>query len=104
MKRTISSLLSHGALNAIPAADITALTGLDARGIRFAVERERLSGTLILSDDHGYYLPAEDFALAEAEIVAWLSQRTAAATSIMKTVEVGRAELAKLRRSAGESA
>lgn len=100
----ISSFLNHGSLYATPAADITAQTGLDARSIRLAVERERLAGEVILSDEHGYYLPSEDRALAEAEITAWLAQRTATANSIIKTVEIAHSALDRLRNGAGEPA
>lgn len=86
----LNELLSHGAHNALSAAEISRLTGLSPREIRHTAERERLSGVIILSDEGGYYLPSEDNGMAQLEISAWMMRRIAAAGSIMKTVEAAR--------------
>lgn len=86
----LSEWLSHGAQNALSAAEISRLTGMSQREIRKAAERERLSGTVILSDEGGYYLPSEDTDMAQMEIVSWISRRIATAGAIMKTVETAR--------------
>lgn len=57
----IASLLLEGQSNAIPRRELERITGLDGRAVRLLIERERRSGTPILSDcSHGYYLPGDD--------------------------------------------
>lgn len=77
----ISSLLNHGGIAATSATDITALTGLDAREIRHAVQNERQSGTVILSDERGYFLPSEDRETAVYETMEWLGRMGATVRS-----------------------
>ena len=72
MNTKLSTLLSHGGMNALPAADITARTGLDAREIRHAVKAERYSGAVILADERGYFLPSEDRETAVYEVTEWI--------------------------------
>lgn len=87
----IHEYLSHGAHNAISAEELGKLIGIsDHRKIRSIAERERLAGVVILSDEGGYYLPNEDKELAVMEVTQWIAARTAAAGSIMKTVEKAR--------------
>lgn len=81
MNTKLSTLLSHGGMNALPAADITARTGLDAREIRHAVQNERQSGTVILSDERGYFLPSEDRETAVYETMEWLGRMGATVRS-----------------------
>lgn len=57
----ISRYLLQGKINAIPRRELEQITGLDGRAVRLLIERERRSGTPILSDcSHGYYLPGDD--------------------------------------------
>lgn len=57
----ISSILLEGQSNAIPRRELERITGLDGRAVRLLIERERRSGTPILSDCvHGYFLPGDD--------------------------------------------
>lgn len=57
----IASLLLEGQSNAIPRRELERITGLDGRNVRLLIERERRSGTPILSDCvHGYFLPGDD--------------------------------------------
>ena len=56
----ISSLLMHGAENAVPRRHLRQLTGLSDRDLRRRIQMERLSGIPILADNSsGYYLPAD---------------------------------------------
>ncbi len=58
-KAQIASLLSPGQENAVPLRELESLTGYDSRTIRIMIQRERLNGTPILSDNlSGYFLPA----------------------------------------------
>lgn len=57
----ISDYLLHGAENGLMLSDLHRLTGIDKRAIRAAIQRERLSGTPILSSTlSGYFLPANE--------------------------------------------
>ena len=65
-QRSIADLLGVGRENAITRRDLERLTGLDGRGVRLLIERERRAGTPILADSaSGYYLPASDDERAE---------------------------------------
>ena len=57
----IASLLLPGAGNAVPLRRLAALTGMDEREVRRAIQRERLAGVPILADNvHGYFLPGSE--------------------------------------------
>lgn len=67
--RQVSVYLLHGEENAIPARDLAKLMGYaDTRPLRFAVERERRAGNLILICKQGYFLPALDEQQREQEV------------------------------------
>ena len=53
----VSEYLTPGKRNAISLADLSSMIGLPERTLKKAVLEERLTGILILSSDHGYYLP-----------------------------------------------
>lgn len=54
----VSALLLPGAGNAVPLRRLAALTGMDEREVRRAIQRERLAGVPILADNRsGYFLP-----------------------------------------------
>ena len=59
----ISDLLGHGQSAAVPLRHLKELAGLPDREVRRQIERERMAGALIISDNqHGYFLaddPAE---------------------------------------------
>ena len=58
---TISDFLHAGRENAQPLVDLCKLTGMDGRQVRLCIQRERLMGEPILSDNaHGYYLPGSE--------------------------------------------
>ena len=82
----IHEFLSHGAENAISASELSEILNMTKRELRRAVERERKDGTVILSDEGGYYLPSEDNNIARAEVNRWIARRTAEADTIMQTV------------------
>lgn len=65
-QRSIADLLGTGRENATTRRELERLTNLDGRSVRLLIERERRSGTPILSDcASGYYLPASDDERAE---------------------------------------
>ena len=56
----VESVLLHGAENAIPAERLVQMLGLNnCRDLRHIVSKERENGSLILSGNKGYYLPAD---------------------------------------------
>ena len=56
----ILEYLSKGKENAVSTPMLCDMTGLDVRGLRAAVARERLAGEIILSSSRGgYYIPAD---------------------------------------------
>lgn len=62
----IAALLGCGQSVAVPLHQIIAWTGLDGRTVRMMIERERRSGTPILSDcRRGYYLAADELETAQ---------------------------------------
>lgn len=57
----IADYLSRGRESATTCRELERLTNLDGRSVRLLIERERRSGTPILSDcASGYYLPSTD--------------------------------------------
>lgn len=58
----ISDFLSTGQANAVNLRYLRDITGLEGREIRRLIQRERMEGIPICSDNvAGYYLPANDF-------------------------------------------
>ena len=58
---TISGFLHVGRENALPLVALCQLTGMDGRQVRLCIQRERLKGVPILSDNQsGYYLPENE--------------------------------------------
>ena len=96
-RRPITDYLSHGAQNAISAADLTKIAGVESRDIRRIVEAERIAGAVILSDERGYYLPNENREAAIFETTAWIARRLETAKTYELTVRAARTYLAKLR-------
>lgn len=69
----IESYLNHGAENAISAAELTKAVGLsDTRITRKIIEKARCAGSVILSDDNGYYLMSEDTEQALRELESYV--------------------------------
>ena len=63
---TISDFLHSGRENALPLAVLRELTGMDGRQVRLCIQRERLRGVSILSDNQsGYYLPENEWEVRE---------------------------------------
>ncbi len=58
---TISGFLHTGRENALSLAALCQLTGMGGRTVRLCIQRERLRGVPILSDNQsGYYLPENE--------------------------------------------
>lgn len=87
----ISDVLRHGEGSAISMDDLSRLMGLSPRAVRKAVEAERLTGTLILSSERGYFLPGEGS--AGREEITRFQRRTAA------RLRTGKALLRSSRRA-----
>lgn len=87
----ISDFLQHGESNAISMGDLSRLLNLSPRACRKAVEAARLTGTLILSSEKGYFLPGEG-ATGREEITRF-QRRTAA------RLRTGKALLRSSRRA-----
>ena len=89
----IESFLHHGAENAIATETLLALTGLNLRQLRKAVEAERRNGVLILTQPTGgYFLPGEGEA-GKAEIQQFYQIQRAKALSLLKTIAAARKAL-----------
>lgn len=57
----ISGFIHIGRENALPLVALCQLTGMDGRQVRLCIQRERLNGVPILSDNQsGYYLPENE--------------------------------------------
>ena len=90
----ISSYLMQGARNAIPARKLCEYMGYqDTRALRLAVERERATGTLILSSMSGYYLPSVDPAEARLELQDYIRRTDARMISNRISVRAAKAAL-----------
>lgn len=64
--RAVSALLHIGRENALPLRDLCRFTGMGGRQVRLMIQRERLKGVPILSDNQsGYYLPADEREVVE---------------------------------------
>lgn len=79
----ISDLLSHGAENGVGLRHLVHITNLSEREIRAAIQRERLNGAPILSNNRdGYFLPGN-----EAEVSYCVRSLKHRANEILKTAD-----------------
>lgn len=92
----VESFLPHGAAHAIPTAALVTLCGFrSARELQKQIERERMTGALILSrsgDGGGYYLP-DDGEAGRREIAAFVRTVTARALNSMRMLRGARRAL-----------
>ena len=87
----ISSLLMHGADHALPLRQLKQMTGLPGRDLRRQIQRERLAGAPILSDNiSGYFLPAND--LERQQFVQSMRCRAKEIQAVAAAVEAGTSE------------
>lgn len=95
----VERLLPHGAAHAIPTAALVALCGFrSARELQRQIERERMTGALILSrsgDGGGYYLP-DDGEAGRREIAAFVRTVNARAVNSLRTLQTARRALKQL--------
>lgn len=97
--RQVSTYLLRGEVNAIPARELAKLMGYrDTRPLRFAVERERRAGELILSGDSGYYLPSLDETQAEREVARYVRLMDARVRTNRLAVQPCKAYLRRRKR------
>lgn len=88
----VSDFLKEGADNAVSADRLQRMTGYRSkREMTKAIERERIGGTLILSNGSGYYLPGN-----KQEIDRFIKSMTKRAKSIFRVLKAA-------RMAAGES-
>ena len=90
-ENTIAELLQCGAENAVPARDLLEISACkNRRELYRKIKRERDSGTLILANARGFYLPAQNPAQARQEIESWISSLSAKGASIQQTLKWAR--------------
>ncbi len=65
---TIKDFLLTGRKNAISASELCGMSKLPERAVQKEVLEARLRGELIISDDSGYYLPADESEIREYAI------------------------------------
>ena len=65
---TIKDFLLTGQNHAISSAELCRITNLPERAIQKEVLEARLRGELIISDESGYYLPADESEIREYAI------------------------------------
>ncbi len=59
----IKELLKTGEVNAISAAELAKITGLEVRAVMHGIRHERMLGAPICSSSKGYFLPADKYEL-----------------------------------------
>lgn len=69
----IDKLIPRGAENAVPMVDLAKVSGLSERGVRKTIEQLRRNGSVICSNDNGYYLP--DNLLELRDYISRMSKR-----------------------------
>ncbi len=86
----IAELIPTGRENAVSIKTLMHSTGWTERAIRAAVNRERVSGALILSNrqDGGYYLPQN-----RSEIQEFITSNEAQAFSTLRMLRAAREQL-----------
>ena len=88
----IYPLIPQGRDNAVGLRDLVRLTGLEDRRVRMLIQRERLAGRLILSDnEHGYFRPDNP-----EEVRRFVRSMTHRAKEICKTITAAENALADL--------
>jgi len=88
----IADFLPRVVENAIPARYLRQLTGLSDRDLRRQIQRERLAGAPILSDNiSGYFLPAND--LERQQFVQSMRCRAKEIQAVAAAVEAGTSDL-----------
>lgn len=87
----ISDFLSHGADNAVGLRALANMARLSEREVRQQIQRERLNGIPICSDNkNGYYLPAS--AGDKKQCVRSLRHRAAAILKVAAALETAEVE------------
>lgn len=83
---TISEFLHPGRTNALPLRDLCEITGMDGRQVRLMIQRERLIGIPIISDNRsGYYLADSDWEITE--FVRSMRHRAGEIMAVAQSVE-----------------
>ena len=95
-KTQVAGVLLHGAENAIPARQLVKVLGLKStRELRLLVSDERERNSLILADEHGYYLPGDGEA-GRSEIRRFERTMHARAIHTLRVTKAARRALEKL--------
>lgn len=90
----IADFLGHGAENAVRCADLMQICSFpNKRALRRQVAKEREAGTLIIADNHGYYLPSNNPEQAQQELECYLRTGTQKAISLLRTLKHVRSTL-----------
>lgn len=95
----IESLLEHGEENGIKSYALCKLAGIkETSELRKEIDRERKDGALILSSQHGYYLPNTNEIEAEEEIEKFVNRFDSIMRNNRMNVKAAKAELHRIRR------
>ena len=93
-RRGVQAFLLEGEANALPMRELARLVGVSERQVRKIIERERRNGSMILSSDNGYFLPAPD--CERYEIRRYIHQADARMVTNRKTIRVMKDRLKEL--------
>lgn len=89
----ILAVIGNGAENARHKSELLRLTGMQDRELRKTIEFLRRQGIVIISDEHGYYFPAD-----ESELKAYIHQENRRAKSIFYTLRLAKRLLQRIDR------
>ncbi len=93
-RRGVQAFLHEGEANALPMRELARLVGVSERRARKIIERERGSGSLILSSDKGYFLPSPD--CERYEIRSYIHRADARMVTNRKTIRAMKNKLKEL--------
>ncbi|MCL2298809.1 MAG: hypothetical protein FWC27_01525 [Firmicutes bacterium] len=85
--KRILQFIPKGHDNAIPRRDLAALIGLHERDCRRAIERARVAGEFILSDDAGYWMADPHTEEGVGEIMRWYRREGGRIRALAKRLE-----------------
>lgn len=86
----ILSAIETGKENAVHLSELMRLCDLNNRETRRIIESLRISGAVICSDRHGFYMPAD-----YSELAKYIKQETARSRSIYRRTASARRQLKK---------
>ncbi len=88
----ILSAIGEGAANARQRSELLKITGMQDRELRKTIEFLRRQGVVIISDEHGYFFPAD-----EAELRSYITQESRRAESVTYTLNSAKELLRQIK-------